>query len=261
MARKHSSKWGGLRRGVGRLRQTRDQALLSGLPGRSKQQVAQHLAGEKIIRSPTLHNMEFPIDLLTGSIRDKPQPYYSRVSSVQFKNYEEAIEWWKVNRVEFLAIWEGPGSRPSIFWEMEFGKAGLWMSDMKQESYQYLDKHALWRPGEREKLIEWDQNKLPVNPLDIYPDLWPCCVHVHGYPYVFPEELGIEVRDGELYVNHCEWDMDYKTLDIIPNKNITYRCPYCKKSNYKSYDSRDYVCKSCGEYFRKLPLHGPKPLG
>jgi len=203
MRKKHGGH-GGRRKGSGRSRQTKQEVLLGGLPGRSKKQIAQHLAGDKIIRSPELHNMDFHFNLRFGSIRDKPQPYYGKASSIQFKNYAEAIEWWMSNRDEWMDKYDNSndGTRSPIFWEMEFGTPYPWKD--KEEVYRYLDKHALWRPGEKEKVIARD-GKLPENPRETYPDLEPCWIHAHGCPIIWPEELGIELRDGLLYSNYCEW--------------------------------------------------------
>lgn len=171
--------------------------------GRSRKQLMQYAQPGPIDRTPQRWEV-FEDGLLLGSIFDKPKPYGS-LNGVQFDSIEDAVNWWAKNRKGFIQDMNerpsNPGTRPNIFWELEFGMS----YPEEEDEIKCLDKHALWLPGEREKLIEWGY-KSPPNPLETIPGLKPCTYHIHGYPVVFPKEPVIKIEDGKLLVVGCEWE-------------------------------------------------------
>jgi hypothetical protein len=129
-----------------------------------------------------------------------------------FKDQQEAWEWWQVNKEKFMKEQEGlpAGHRPNIFWELEFG-----ISYPENEiQHLLLANHNLWRPGEREKLLEegivyhdpvFDGNghisdyiarkvyEIPESETTDGEFGMVCIYHPYDYPIVFPEEPGVRI--------------------------------------------------------------------
>lgn len=182
--------------------------------GRSKKQLMQYDQPGPIDRTPQQWKV-FESGLFLGSISDTPKPYEGR-----FESIEVAVNWWKINRKAFIQDMNesptNPGTRPNIFWELEFGMT----HPEEDEAIRCLDKHALWLPGERKKLIEWGDT-LPANLLETIPGLKPCTYHVHGYPVIFTKEPGVRFKDGEWQQLSCEWERKSKGITQILTQEET----------------------------------------
>lgn len=156
----------------------------------STKQWLQHQTGKRISRTPKTFVL-FDACLDTGSIwQDKPY-------SGKFRTPQEALMWWTDHRKKFIKgrIKDAgnPGTRPNIFWELEFGID--YPTD--EESLLLLESHSLWYPGEKEKLIA-DGVKIPET------EFTGCLIHPCGYPIRWSKEPAIKIEDGEWFRYDCQ---------------------------------------------------------
>ena len=165
-----------------------------GFPGRTKAQIAQALAGERIDYKGKVF-VDFNVGLEIGSIIPcGPHKIYDR-----FKTQVEAMIWWTQNkteymnriRVEYMAGERCAVDRPSIFWELSFGLFGYLG---EADEFFLLDSHSLWF-DEKERdltIVYLMENSIPIPEVKFRG----CLLHPCGDPIKWPDEPSVKLEGG-----------------------------------------------------------------